>query len=106
MGVKLGIVVAARHVAECGRDHAVGGLARPPSGRRIVAPGLEKFRLHPVERRPDRLVMGAHHPFVSLEQRLERDRLGRGEGQVPSRAVLVLARDHPSEPDVRSRDMA
>ena len=106
VGVKLGIVVAARHVAEGGRDHAVGRLAWPSSGRGIVTPCLEELRLDPVERRPDRPVMGAHHPFVALEQRLERDRFRGGEGQVPSRAVLVLARDHPSKPDVGSRDMA
>ena len=104
--MELGVVVAARDMAERRRDEAVGLHPGAPTALRLPAAGLKELRLHPVERRPDRRVMGAQHRLVAVEQRLQRHRLRRAEGRVPPRAVLVLALHDAAQPDRGSRNMA
>ena len=77
-----------------------------PARRGVPAPGLQKLRLHEVQRRPHRLVMRADHAAVADHQRLQRHRLGRREGDVPARTVLVPALAHPPEIDVGPRNPA
>ena len=70
-----------------------------------------KVLLHPVQRRPDRLVMRPHHrtvaPGMALrrQQRRQRYRLRRRKGQVESRTALVPAVPDPPQPDLRPRHM-
>ena len=100
VGVELRVLIAAREMPEPRHHHAVGLDPGAAARRRVPAPGLQKLRLHPVERRAHRLVMRPDHPAVADRQRLERYRLGRREGDVPARPVLVPALTHPSEIDV------
>ena len=104
MGVQLRIQVAARQVAEGRRDHAVGPYPRPATRLRVVAPGLEQLRLDEAQRGLHRLVVRPYHPCARLgprvDQRLQRDRLGRREGRVHARPVLMLAVVHPPEAKV------
>ena len=110
VGVELGVQVAARHVAEGGRRQAVGPDPRAAPGRGLMAPGLEQLRLDEVERRAHRLVVCAHHPRAGaprrVDERLQRDGLGRREGHVYPGAVLVRPVAHPAEPDARARHVA
>ena len=110
VGMELGVEVAARHVAEGGRRQAVGPDSRAAPGPRLVAPGLEQLRLDEVERRAHRLVVRAHHPRAGaprrVDERFERDGLGRREGDVHPGAVLVLAVSHPAEPEAGARHVA
>ena len=105
MRVQLRVLVAARQMPESGRDHAVGAHARAAPRRRLVAPGLQQLRLDPVEGLAHRLVVRPYHPAFAEHERFERDRLGRRQRDVESRAVLVLAVAHPTEPDVGVRDV-
>ena len=106
VGVELRVLIAAREMPEPRHHHAVGLDPGAPARRRVPAPGLQKLRLHPVERLAHRLVMRPDHPAVADRQRLERYRLGRREGDVPARPVLVPALTHPSEIDVGPRNPA
>ena len=108
--VQLRIQVAARQVAEGRRDHAVGLHPRPAAGLTLVAPGLEQLRLDEAQCGAHRLVVCPHHPCARLgrriDQRLQRDRLGRREGHVHAGPVLVLAVAKPPEPKVGARHVA
>ena len=111
MGVELRIEVAAGHVAERRRRHE--GRLHPgtPPRLRVPAARLQKGLLHPVQRRPDRLVMRPHHrtvaPGMALRRQQRRQRYGlrRRKGQVESRTALVPAVPDPPQPDLRPRHM-
>ena len=106
MGVELGVPDAAGQVAEPRHRHAMRRHPRALPGHRVEAPGLQQIRLDPVQRCPHRIVMRPDHPPVAHHQRLERHRLGRRQGDVQPRAVVVLALAHPPEPDLRPRNPA
>ena len=78
---------------------------------RVPAARLQKGLLHPVQRRPDRLVMRPHHrtvaPGMALRRQQRRQRYGlrRRKGQVESRTALVPAVPDPPQPDLRPRHM-
>ena len=104
MRVQERVEVAARQVPEPRRRpcHARLHPGAPPC-RRVPPPRLQQVGLHPVQRRAHRLVMRPDHPPVAHDQRLQRHRLRRREGQVPAGPVDALALAHPPEPDVRPR---
>ena len=105
MSMELRVVVAARNVPEGRRHKTVRLHPRTPPGRGVVAPGLKKLRLNPVQRRPHRRVVRPHHRLVVVKQCLQRHRLRRREGTVPAGPVLVLAVHDPAEADIRARHM-
>ena len=90
MRVELGVLVTARQVPEPRRHQPVRRGPRALPRRRVVAARLEQRRFDPVERRPDRRVVGAQNPPVAVAQRFQRYRLGRGQREVEPRPVLVL----------------
>ena len=106
VGMELGVEIPARQVPESRDCHAVGRNPRPLLCLRVPAAGLKQFLLNPVERLVHRLVMGADDPPVAPDQRLQRDRLGGGQRDVPARAVHMLAVSLASQPDVGSRHLA
>ena len=106
MRMQLRVEIAARKVPEGRRNHAVRLHPRTPPRRRVPAPRLQQLRLHPVQRRPHRLVMRADDPPVAVQQRRQRDRLRRRQRDVQPRTVLVLAVAHAAEADVRARHMS
>ena len=81
--------------------HAIRAHPGAAAGRRVPAPGLQKLRLHEVERRAHRLVVSPDHAAVAHHQRLQRHRLRRRQGDVPARPVLVLPLAHPAETQIR-----
>ena len=97
MRVELGVLVTARQVPEPRRHQPVRRGPRALPRRRVVAARLEQRRFDPVERRPDRRVVGAQNPPVAVEQRFQRYRLGRGQREVEPRPVLVLPVTGPPE---------
>lgn len=106
VGMELGVEVPAGQVAESRAHHAVGRDSRPALGGRVPAPGLEEFPLDPVQGLAHRPIMGADHPPVAMDQRLQGDRLGGRQGDVPTRAVDMLAVHLPPEPDAGARHLA
>ena len=110
MRVQLRVEVAARQVAEGRRRHAVGSRTGPPPGLRVVAPGLEQLGLDEAQCGLHRLVVRLDHPRPGaarrVDQRLQRDRLGRREGHVHARPVLVLAVAKLPEPEVGAGHVA
>ena len=106
VGMELGVEVAAGEVAEACHHHAVGPDAGTAPGSRIPAPGLQEVRLHPVQRRPHRLVMGSDHPPVACDQAFQGHRLRRRERDVPARTVIVFALAHPPQADPLAGYMA
>ena len=101
MGVQLRVLVAAREMPEPRHHHAIRLHPGAAAGRRVPAPGLQKVRLHKVQRRAHRLVMSPDHAAVAHHQRLQRHRLRRRHGDVPAGPVLVLPLAHPAETQIR-----
>ena len=101
VGVQLRVLVAARQMPEPRHHHAIRAHPGAAAGRRVPAPGLQKLRLHEVERRAHRLVVSPDHAAVAHHQCLQRHRLRRRQGDVPARPVLVLPLAHPAETQIR-----
>ena len=101
MGVQLRVLVAAREMPEPRHHHAIRLHPGTAAGRWVPAPGLQKLRLHKVQRRPHRLVMSPDHAAVAHHQRLQRHRLRRRQGDVPAGPVVVLPLAHPAETQIR-----
>ena len=101
VGVQLRVLVAARQMPEPRHHHAIRAHPAAAAGRRVPAPGLQKLRLHEVQRRAHRLVVSPDHAAVAHHQRLQRHRLRRRQGDVPARPMLVLPLAHPAETQIR-----
>ena len=99
--VQLRVLVPARQVPEPRRHQAVRRHPGAPPRRRVVAACLQQLRFDPVEGRPDRRIVGTHHPAVAVEQRFQRHRLRRRQREIEPRAVLVLAVARPAQADLR-----
>ena len=104
VGVDLRVQIAVGGVTERRGQQPVGRYPRPPPGGAVVPPGLEELALEEVEGRAHRGVVRVAQPCPGMrggvQRCLERERLGRREGDVDAREVLVLTVAQPAEPDV------
>lgn len=66
MRMELRIVVSARHMSECRRNHPVGGLSRSATRRETIAASLEIIILDPIKGHPHRRIMSMHDRAASM----------------------------------------
>ena len=104
MGMKLGIQVAGRVMAEGGRDHLLvpGPDHRPGGG--IAHPGLDGVLLDPAERRRHRPVVRLDDALVAAHHRHQGHRLRRAQRHVPAGPVRDAAAEFlaPEPPPARN----
>ena len=96
MGVQCRVEVSGSLVPEPGDHRLLVPGSHHASRRGVPHPGLGGVLLEPVERAPDRPVVGLDDARVAADERGEGHRFRRAEGQVTAGAVVNLAIAHPA----------